>query len=355
MSIRAVFLHFLRLIYTLDFIMGTIFISVVHTMLQILVIMGFGFFLRKRNILPQKFFAYISTFLIKGTLPIYMFSKVIETDRDALAGTWLFPISAVLIIAVGVLLAFVVFTLLPFKGKEKRAGLAMSTFGNSAYIPLTLIEIFPLTMPLVIERYGTAVPALYVGTYVLVFSPLLWTFGHYLITGKSYFSVRNIITPPFIGLMLGFAAILLHINTPIMNEDLFLHHIYLGLRRFGSTTFPLILVVLGAMIANINLNVEGKWRLSQMAIGVFTVRFVLLPAFFYALYFTVLRHLDFITPVHIWILFLETHLPPASNLSIMVSEAGVNQGFTAFSLLITYLGFLIIFPVHMVLFLQLVG
>ncbi len=335
--------------------MGSIFVSVVHTMLQIIVIMGFGFFLRKKNILPQKFFAYISTFLIKGTLPIYLFSKVIETDREALSGSWLFPIAAVVIVVGAVLLSFLMFSLLPFKGKEKRAGLAMSTFGNSAYIPLTLIEIFPLTVPLLIEKYGTAVPALYVGTYVLVFSPLLWTFGHYLITGKSNFSIRNIVSPPFIGIMLGFAAILLHLNTPIMNEEFFIHHLYLGLRRIGSTTFPLILVVLGAMIANLNLHVEGKWRLTQMALGVFSVRFVLLPAFFYLLYFTVLRHLDFITPVHIWVLFLETHLPPASNLSIMVSEAGVNQGFTAFSLLITYLGFLIIFPVHMFLFLQLVG
>ena len=335
--------------------MGSIFISVVHTMLQIMIIMGFGFYLRSRDILPSKFFENVSSFLIKGALPIYLFSKIVETDRNALASSWLFPLAAVFLLAVGLLLSYVVFTLLPFSGKEKRAGIAMSSFGNSAYIPLTLIEIFPLTMPLIVEKFGTAVPALYVGTYVLVFSPMLWSIGHYLITGKTDFSLRNFVNPPFISLVLGFSAILLHLHVPLMNDEFFVHHLYLGLRRIGSTTFPLILVVLGAMIADLNLHVEGKWRLSLMAIGVFTVRFLLMPAFFYIMYFTVLRRLDFLTPVHIWVLFLETHIPPASNLSIMVSEAGVNQGFTAFSLLITYIGFLFIFPLHVVLFLQFIG
>ncbi len=335
--------------------MSSIFVSVVHTMLQIIIIMGVGFYLRSRNILPSKFFENVSSFLIKGALPIYLFSKVVETDRNALASSWLFPIAAVFLLALGLFLSYTVFTILPFSGKEKRAGIAMSSFGNSAYIPLTLIEIFPLTMPLIVERFGTAVPALYVGTYVLVFSPMLWSVGHFLITGKSDFSIRNVVNPPFIGLVFGFAAILLHLNAPIMDQELFVHHVYLGLRRIGTTTFPLILVVLGAMIADLNLHVEGKARLTLMAVGVFTVRLLLMPACFYVLYFTVLRRLDFLTPVHIWVLFLETHLPPASNLSIMVSEAGVNQGYTAFTLLITYLGFLILFPLHVVLFLQFIG
>lgn len=335
--------------------MGSIFISVVHTMLQIIVIMALGFFLRSTHILPQKFFENISKFLIKGALPIYLFSKVVEADRSILAGSWIFPIAAVCFLAVGVFISYIVFTLLPFTGKEKRAGIAMSAFGNSAYIPLTLIEIFPLTVPLVIEKYGSSVPALYIGIYVLIFSPLLWSIGHYLITGKSEISIRTVINPPFLGIALGFTAVFLHLNTYIMNDQVFIHHLYLGLQRIGDTTFPLILIVLGAMIANLNLHVEGKWRLTQMALGVFSVRFVLMPAFFYFLYFFLLRRLDFITPVHIWVLFLETHIPPSLNLSIMVSEAGVNQGYTAFSLLITYLGFLVIFPLHMVLFLHIVS
>ncbi len=324
-------------------------------MLQVIIIMALGFYLRRRNILPSKFFENVSSFIIKGAMPIYLFSKVVETDRNALASSWLFPFAAVFLLAVGLLLSYIVFTILPFSGKEKRAGISMSSFGNSAYIPLTLIEIFPLTMPMIVEKFGTAVPALYVGTYVLVFSPMLWSVGHFLITGKSDFSIRNFANPPFIGLAIGFTTILLHLNAPIMNDELFVHHIYLGLRRLGSTTFPLILVVLGAMIADLNLHVEGKGRLSLMALGVFSVRFLLMPAFFYLMYFTVLRRLDFITPVHIWVLFLETHLPPASNLSIMVSEAGVNRGYTAFTLLTTYIGFLLLFPLYVVLFLQIAG
>ncbi len=333
--------------------MQSLFIPIVFTTLQLITMMAAGFIAKRLRLLPAEFFSSISTFLVRVALPVYLFTKILESDPSVLTSSWIFPLAAVLVSGAGILLAAPVFALLPFEGKERRAGIAMSAFGNSAYIPLAMIELFPLTLPMVAERFGTSAPALYVGSFVLIFSPLLWSIGNYLITAQRGFSLRHLINPPLVGIILGFVGVASGASEPLLNEQLLVHHLYAGLRQIGLTTLPLILFSLGGMIADIELHPNNRPAMMRMALGVAMVRFLLLPLLFWSAFFLFLRDIPMITDTHMWVLFLETHLPPATNLSVMVNRAGINRSYTAFTLLITYLGYVLIFPFFMMLFLTL--
>ena len=333
--------------------MGIYFTPVLHTVLQILTMMAIGFVLRKLRILPDSFFSTLSAFLVEVALPLYLFTKIASTDSSVLGSSLVFPVAALIYVGLGIFLGFIVFHFSSFHGVEKRAGIGLCSFGNSAFLPLTLMEIFPHTVPMIADSFGTTVPALYISSFVLAQSPLLWSVGYALITGTTKgLRVSQILNAPMIAIFLGFASLMTGINTLLTNEQLFLYHIFEGARIVGSTTLPLILISIGAMIASIETHREGKRKLMSMALRVAGVRFLFFPAIFFISYFLFLKELDFLTPTHIWVLFLEAHLPPANNLALMANKSGVNEGYIAFTTLITYGGYFLALPLYLSFFLS---
>jgi predicted permease len=83
------------------------------------------------------------------------------------------------------------------------------------------------------------------------------------------------------------------------------------------------------------------------------VRFVLFPSAFVAAYILVMKPLAF-SPAQVWTIFLLMHLPPATNFSVMASRAGRNEAQVSFTLLVTYLLYLVALPLYLLLFLRLV-
>ena len=99
--------------------------------------------------------------------------------------------------------------------------MGMSAFGNSAYIPLLLIEIFPVTLPAVAYRFGLEIPTLYVGAYLLVLSPLLWSVGNYLVSASpGRIKFKDFFSAPLMGILAGFTVVLLHLQPVLFNPKL---------------------------------------------------------------------------------------------------------------------------------------
>ncbi len=231
--------------------------------------------------------------------------------------------------------------------------MALSCFGNSAIIPLMMIEIFPVTLPLIAERFGTLTPTLYVGIYVLVQNPLLWTLGNFLVSGKGKKpALKELITPPLIGILAGLLVVITGLKSILFQEQLPFYHVYGALYRLGQGAYPMILLCLGSMIANIKAK-EGRKILLKQALTVSSVRFLIMPMLFLCIYFLLLRRLE-LSQAQIWMLFLEFHVPPATNLSIMASRRP-NESLVSFTILLTYAGYLIILPVFLLIFLSLPG
>jgi malate permease and related proteins len=331
------------------------FLPIFYTVLQLFSLIAVGFFLKRFGGWEDTFFSTLSKFVVRIALPLYLFIKISSSDPAAIVRSPMFLLAAVIIMGSGAVVSVLIFAFLPLKRDEKRAGIAFSTFGNSGYFPMSVIEIFPVTLPLISELFGTSEPTLYVGVYLLVNSPILWSAGNFLMTGKGRRpGIKEIFTPPFIGVLFGFLALLTGFETIAGNKELPVFHILSALEKISVMTLPLILISLGAMIGNLHTSKEKPSKLILMAGVTSSIRFLIMPALFYGSYFLFLKNLN-LTPGQLWVLFLETHIPPASNLAVMAHNKGINEDFAANTLLITYGLYMIIFPLYLMLFLRLPG
>jgi len=118
----------------------------------------------------------------------------------------------------------------------------------------------------------------------------------------------------------------------------------------APTTLPLALLKLGALIGGLKLRKDDLKLVIGISGAVAIVRLVLLPALFYEFFFGLLRNMN-LAPVVVFVLFLEMHTPPATNLSLMAGEAGVNEHHTAVTLLGSYVLYLVLMPVYLTIFL----
>ena len=136
-----------------------------YTSIQILVLLSIGFVTRKTGLIDENFQKSVSSFLIKAALPLYFFTNMGRADLSALRSSLYMPLAAVINVAAAVLLAFAVFRLMPLEKKVKRAGIALGTFGNAGYIPISLIEIFPMTIPVFSNYLGGNKAVVLIGVY----------------------------------------------------------------------------------------------------------------------------------------------------------------------------------------------
>ncbi len=339
------------LINTLSYVL-----PVIYTLLQIVSLMVIGGILTRSGVWSKAFFTQLSRFMVRVALPIHFFAKLSQINPADIRTGILFPFVAVGVIALGGASSALLFHVFSADMSTKRVGIALSTFGNSAILPLTLIEIFPLTLPVVGERFGITTPSLYVGAYLLVQTPVLWSVGNFLVSGKGRLPrLRELLTPPLFGIAGGLLVVLLGLQPLVLDQHLPFFHVLKSLERFGQVAFPIILLCLGSMIARIPFREHDNRReLLTQALLVSMTRFLVLPLLFIVIYLLIVRRLP-LTPAQYWVIFLQMHIPPASNLSMMAAQAGMNEKQVSCTTFITYLVYMVALPVYMVIFLSLPG
>ncbi len=340
---EAVFLHIIPSV--MEYILPGF-----YTSIQILVLLGIGFFTRKAGLIDQGFQKSVSSFLIKTALPLYFFTNMGRADLSFLKSSLYMPLAAVINTAAAVLFAFAVFSLLPLEKREKRAGIALGAFGNAGYIPISLVEIFPMTIPLFSGYFRSDKAVVLIGIYLFIYSPLLWSVGNYFLSGHNKkFSLKAFLSPPMYGIMAGLLIPVFHIQPVLFNPRLPFLYVYTALEKLGTILSPLILVTLGAMIAGIRLHDSVRKKMNLVLFGVLAVRYLLLPFFFYLLYYFILKPFGAEKAI-VFVLFLEFHIPPANNFSTIAMNAGMNEDLTAYTLLVTYILYIVLLPVFLMIF-----
>ncbi len=329
-------------------------LAVLYALLQLLFLSGLGFLLGRLRGWPREIFHGFNRFVATVALPVSFFASIAQTDPAAIREGWIFPLLAAAVILVGLGLSAGILALVPASGEERRAGMGLATFGNSGYLPIALMGILPVTLPGLAERFGFADATMYIGIYLLVNSPALWSLGNWLVAGTGRPRIDELITPPFIGIAAGLAASALGLGPLIANPALPVYHLFQALDRVGDTTVPLIMIALGAMIGELSLPAGSRRTLVAIAAAVSAVRFLLLPAVFFAGYLLVLRPLG-LDPTQLLVAFLMMNIPPATNLSVMVSRVGRNEDVVSFVLLVTYIAYLAVLPLTLLAFFAVSG
>lgn len=331
-------------------------VPVMYAMLQLLTHFAIGFWLRRRNAFSVEFFAQLSRFVVRIVLPVYYFVRMATVDVDAIVAALFFPVAALVITTVGFVASYALTGAFGFTGRTRRAGVALGTFGNTGFMPLFMVEIFPLSVPIIETTFGITTPLLFLGAFTLVQSPLLWAVGNYLVAGSLTRPRWNeLLSPPLFGIAAGLLIAILGGGPLLQDRSLPFYHVYTSLDKVGIIIFPLMIICLGATIADLKRSaMRSSERLLTLAFVVAAVRFLALPALFLGFYFAVMRPFGW-SGAHVWVLFLQTHIPPGTALSIMAVQAGVNEDATAFVLLVNYLLYLVVLPVFVILLFSLPG
>ncbi len=330
-------------------------VAVFYALLQLLVLLALGYGLAKLRGYPRILFQGLNRLTLNVALPVYFFVTIAKTSLADIQSGWIFPIASACLITLCLAISVPLFRLMRYPDLDRRTAVALSTFGNSGYIPLALMETFPLTLPSLTQKLSTATATVYVGAFLLMNSPIQWTLGNWLVAGSSRRPrITELVTPPFVGILAGLIAVVSGAQGPILDQRLPFLYAFRALEKVGDLTLPLIMICLGAMIAELSWDEESRRGMLGIVVGVSVVRYLALPACFVAAYLLVLRHLG-LTPVQIWVLFLEMHVPPATNLTIMAARAERNEHRVSFTLLVTYLLYIVVLPGFMYVFITLTG
>ncbi len=336
--------------------MNQTFLPVLYTVLQIAVPVFLGFFFRRITDLPDESYSVFGRLVVTLTLPLYFFVRVSRIDPARIAESALFPLSALIIVGAGIGVSIVLARIF-FPGSDsaqeerRRLMTAMGGFGNSGYLPVSVHELLPLTLPAAVGMFGNDLPTLYIGAYIFVQSPLLWSVGNYLVTGKrGRIEPKSFISTPIIGIVLGLVAGRLGLAEAASSRENLLYYLWYAFDTIGSITVPLVLLTLGGLIAGIRIPRENRRHLWRMAILTTVIRLAIIPAAFWAVY-SLTGGLAFLAPAAVLVLFLEAHTPTASNFTVMAARAGRNHDEVALTLLTGYVTYLLVFPAYLYVFL----
>lgn len=329
------------------------FLPVLYSSSLLLIIPLIGFCLRRYTSLRREFFEDLNKLLISVSLPLLLFTNIVQTDLTKLRSGFIFTALGPGLVLILLGCSYILFRVFKIHGNLRRVGLAMSSMGNSGYMPLIVLELLPLGIPWFESVFSRETAVLFISAYLLGQNPTLWSLGNYLITGRGEKpKLSTLINPPMIGVLVGFCSLLLGIERILFDRSLPYFYVFNSLTVLGRITLPLVLISLGAMIADLKVDRKKKGQLITFVGLVTSIRFILVPALFYLLYFYALVPAG-AAPIFVLVLFLQMHTPPALNLTVMAARSGENKDYTALATLVTYLLFIPLLPLYLFLFLRL--
>ena len=164
------------------------------------------------------------------------------------------PAAAAITIAVGMGLGHLTAPLAGLTGKRRKTYIYILTFANAAFLPI----------PLSYAMHGE-IGILYVSLYTLAYTPLFWTLGTWMLSGKVRWGF--FFHPNLFALAFGATAGMTGTHVPDMLMDV--------LRVLGGSAISLALVYAGAVLAEQHLGVGADARPLAVTAG---MKLVIMPA-----------------------------------------------------------------------------
>ncbi len=205
-----------------------------------LVLMLVGLLLMKIRLLDEPTCRKLSSLVVNVANPaMILYSAIVDST---IPGSELLMTAA---IAVGMFAMLLVIgailpKLLKTEGQDASAYSLMTVFSNIGFMGL----------PLVAVLFGSSA-LLYVSVFIIPFNILIYTYGVALmqqpdpVTGKSSFSMREIINPGVVASVIAVAVYLLHIRLPEV--------IAVPTEYLSNLTAPLSMMVIGASLADVKI------------------------------------------------------------------------------------------------------
>ncbi len=258
-------------------------------------------------------------------LPCLIFDKITHGFNPAsMPFWWILPISALITFLIGWALTAVI-----FMGDMRRKPdmIPLAFMHNAGYLSVAIgQDLFPEQA----NAFGA-----YTFLYVLLYNPLLWTFGKYLISGGAErpFRVREIITPPLCANLIATAMVLAGWHRAIPRP------VSSAISMLGEAAIPLSLVVLGGTLANTPFKFHHH--------GKDVLRAVLIKLFLMPIIAITILHLSGLAatePMLCMFWVMQAAFPQATNLILQIRAYGGNRERASAVLLAGYTGAILTLP-----------
>ncbi len=311
----------------MDTIFTAGFLSMLHALLPIFIIIVFAGFLVRRQMVNKSQIDSLSQLTVMVLLPALVFSHTLQYfDPNQLSYWWLLPLLGIGLSLLGLLLAYVVFLPRSFAFKNM---MAVASMQNAGYLVL------PIGKMLYPEDFTEF--SIMTFLFILGYNPLLWTLGKYLVTSSQTageeINFKKLITPPAAANIVSLLLVLLgwqHIFPNVLVDSV---------NFLGQAAIPVATFVLGATLGSISFK---KLPAIIDVFRVMSVKYLLIPAV--VLWLLWIFDIAKTYPLLSDFLIIQAAAAPATALIIQVRAYGGNRQKVGTMMLIAYILCLVALP-----------
>jgi predicted permease len=292
--------------------------AAVNQILILFIIMFIGVIAKRRNAINKDIEKSISSILTKIGLPaLVLSSSAISYSSEILPN--MISIFIITVISYAAVIAFGILNSKLFKLEKNTSNVFISliVFPNAGFIG------FPIASAL----YGE-VGVFYASIANLVFSIIVWTYGILLYNSKEKLNFKSLASIGTITAILGIILFLFQIQIPAP--------ILSALSLTGKMTTPLSMLLIGALIADVNLKaLFSDWMVYWTCL----IKLIVIPI----ITILILRLLNYNEMV-ISICTVMAALPSAAINAIFANEFNVNPAFASIGVFMTTLLCIVTLP-----------
>lgn len=303
------------------------FIIVLSQVVIFLILICVGILSTKLKILSKEALSGISALVMSVSLPCFIFiNGITSATRQSLMDSLIIIPIAVILYLLLMVVNMMIEKVFKLKGNRERIHRACFMFNNIGFMGI----------PLVIAIYpDTAV--LYVSIFTIVDQLVFWTYGVTLTypvsENKQKTSVlttlKNLISPPLVAIILAVVFILIGIQVPSVIES--------ALSTIGATSMPLALIYIGGVVCTIDL--KPALKCAEIYAGII-VKMIVVPV----VAFVVMNHIGIALDMSTIMAYMVAL--PGVEIVAMLAEANECDGdYAVCSIMISTIASLITLPI----------
>lgn len=287
-----------------------------------------GLLVRKK-IVSQTQILSLSAVTINVFLPCLIVSKTITNfDPVNFPFWWTLPLSGALLVLAGLVFSGLLFRMAP----DKRHLLPLASMQNGIYIVLPIGKIiYPDQFDLF---------ALYCFLLIMGLTPIMWSIGKILISGKKDVKIRwqDFITPPLIASLISISLVFTGISSFLPKS------LIASIDLLGQATVPLAIFILGATLGTISFTDMPSIKDTFI---VAVAKFICVPLTVFTLLYIAGLHKTM--PLFSSMMIIQASSPPATNLILIVKNYGGDSQAISSMMLVQYLFCILAMPLWLAL------
>lgn len=230
---------------------------IVDLMIKIFLMIAFGYFLKKKQIITPELQKGMNNLLLKAILPVSILSSSgTQFSLSSSKGLLYEVIIAAGYYTISLLLMTVLSKILPLKKKAKKIFITMTVFANTAFIGF----------PLVTELFGQE-KLIYAVIYNIFYQLTFFTYGISILSGDVKFQLKSVFTNTIT--VFSFLSIAIFVS-PFR----FPTAVSSTLTTVGGMTVPISMILIGCSLADIKIRYVMKDLYSYL---VSVLRLVIFP------------------------------------------------------------------------------